>query len=283
MPASVNLQSQICNLKSALVRLGHLCFDDFLLVAPETLDFRHWTPDLTSDWMVALNNAPDLVLHFRRSVSVLTSSFCNLASDFVPLLEQVRAAQSRLVHAFAYELLRAKAPPLYDALPWQDWDFSIIAKRFRLWQTRFLLAGDGTTVTMCRCRKSAGVYVLEPNETIARYIERKAALEKVRRFRLLHSSPTPSLPLPSNSVDLAILGSCPELETGNWKLVTAELLRVSANVLLIENSPLAPPLDQSWLAALGFVSETVEVRGLGPRPCHWKLSQGVGRSHGQNL
>ncbi|MCX6842514.1 MAG: hypothetical protein NTX53_09570 [candidate division WOR-3 bacterium] len=252
--------------------MGHLCFDDFLLVDPDVLASSFILhPSSLSDWSVALNNAPHVLAHFRRSESVLTPSFCNLASDFVPPLEQIRAAQSRLVHAYAYDLLRAKAPPLYDALPWHDWDFSIVAKRFRLWQTRLLLAGDGTTVTVCRCRKSAGVYVLEPCETIASYIEQKCEKERVRRLRVLHSSLTPSLPLPSDSVDLSVVGSVPLLDTGHWQMVTREMLRISRHVLLIENSPLAPPLDQSWLRDNGFVSETVEVRSLGPRPCHWKL------------
>jgi hypothetical protein len=257
-----------------LVRLGHLCFDDFLLLDPRDLASSFILhPSSLADWSLALNNAPNLFLHFRRSIN-LQSAICNLQSDGArPCLStsSIVSAQARLVTAFAFELLRAKAPPLYDALPWQDWDFSIVTKRFRLWQTRFLLAGEGTTVTTCRCRKSAGVYVLEPCETIARYIELKCAKEKVRRFRLLHSSLAPSLPLPSNSVDLAILGSLPDLQTANCKLVTQELLRVSANVLLIENSPLVPALDQSWLHGEGFISETVEVRSLGPRPCHWKL------------
>lgn len=251
-----------------LVRLGHLDFDDFLLLSPRTLDFELRTSNLTSDWPLALNNAPHVLLHLRRSA--------NLQSDGArPCLStsSIAAAQSRLVHAFAYELLRVKSPPLYDALPWHDWDFSIVTKRFRLWQTRFLLAGNGTTVTMCRCRKSAGVYVLEPNEPIARYIERKAALEKVRRFRLLPLDPLfPRSLGPLPPVDLAILGSCPSLDTGHWQLVTREALRVSRNVLLVENSPLAPALDAASLHAEGYVSETVEVRGLGPRPCHWHLS-----------
>jgi hypothetical protein len=257
-----------------LVRLGHLCFDDFLLLTPQTLDFGLRTSDLASDWSLALNNAPSVLLHFRRSVN-LQSAICSLQSSGT--LESIRAAQSRLVTAFAFELLREKAPPLYDALPWQDWDFSIVTKRFKLWQTRFLLAGEGTTVTTCRCRKSAGVYVLESCETIARYIEMKCTKEKVRRFRLLRmaaSSPNPqplvSIPLSDKSVDLAILGSCPDLETGNWKLVADELLRVAANVLIVECSPLAPPLDETPLIDAGFLPDSVAVSGLGPRRCWWK-------------
>jgi hypothetical protein len=167
---------------------------------------------------------------------------------------------------------------LYDALPWQDWDFSIVARRFKLWQTRFLLVGDGTTVTMCRCRKPAGVYVLEPCEAIARYIERKAALEKVRRFRLVSPKPQAAslklseIPLPDNSVDLAIIGSSPDLQTVNCQLVIQELLRVAADVLLVENSPLSPPLDVRSLTDAGFLPDSVTVSGLGPRPCWWRTS-----------
>lgn len=257
-----------------LVRLGHLSFDDFLLVTRETLDVGHWTPELTSDWHIAVSNAPHVALHLRSSGCNLQLADCRLAGSPRPLAD-VMGAQQRLVTHFAYDLLRAKTPPLYDALPWHDWDFSIVAKRFRLWQTRFLLAGDGTTVTMCRCRKSAGVYALEPCATIARYIESKAELEKVRRVRLLRSSLTPSLPLPSSSVDLAIFGSVSSLDTDNWKLVIDELIRVAANVLLIKNNPLAPPLDEKLLSASGFRSTSVEVRGLGPRRCWWLLRHSI--------
>ena len=115
--------------------------------------------------------------------------------------------------------------------------------------------------------------VLSLDETIARYIERKADIEKVRRFRLLHSSLASSLPLPAASVDLAILGSCPELETDNWKLVTDELIRVAANVLLVENSPLSPPLAEAPLIDAGFRLDAVAVPGLGLRRCWWRLSR----------
>jgi len=264
--------------RTNLVRLGHLSFDDFLLLDLHALAsslIPH--PSSLADWSLALNNAPHILLHFSRSDAALASSLCTLASDFVPALEDIRAAQSRLVHAFACELLRAKAPPLYDALPWQDWDFSIVTKRFKLWQTRFLLAGDGTTVTMCRCRKSAGVYVLEPCEPIARYIERKAELEKIRRFCLVGPKPQAAslnllskIPLPDNSVDLAVIGSLPELQTADCELITRELQRVAANILLVENGPLTPPLPESPLAAAGFKPDSVAVSGLGPRRCWWK-------------
>jgi hypothetical protein len=259
--------------RQSLVRLGRLCFDDFLLLAPETLDTNHWTPDLLSDWRIATNNTPHILKHLRLRIADL-----GFASTTV---DSIRAAQARVVSTFALDLLKAKAPPLYDALPWQDWDFSIVAKRFKLWQTRFLLAGDGATVTVCRCRRSAGVYVVEPNAAIAGYVERKAMIAKVRRFLLLSRKPQAAslklsgIPLPDNSVDLAVIGSVPSLETDSWQLVLQELRRVSPNVLLVENNPLVQPLDDKLLADSGFRLASVEVRGPGQRRCWWLLRHSI--------
>jgi hypothetical protein len=257
--------------RESLVRLGHLGFDDFLLLSAEALDFGHWTPDLISDWAIALNNAPHVLFRLRDSAN-LQSAICNLQPDGAgpcPSTSSIASAQSRLVHIFAYDLLRAKAPPLYDALPWQDWDFSIVARRFPLWKTRFLLAGDGTTVAMCRCRKSAGVYALEPDPAIARYLERKAVLEKVRRFKLLQAG-LERIPLPDRSTDLAVIGSA----TKNFAPSgLAELTRVATNVLIIENNPLTPPLPEATLVDAGFRPDSVAVSGLGPRRCWWLMNK----------
>ena len=149
-----------------------------------------------------------------------------------------------------------------------DWDFSIVAKRFKLWQTRFLLTGDGATVTTCCCRKSAGVYVLEPCEAIAVYIERKAVLEKIRRFKLLRAD-LEHIPLPDRSTDLAVIGSLFE-ELAPAALT--ELGRVAANVLFIENNPLFPPLREAPLIDAGFRLDSVAVSGVGQRPCWWLTS-----------
>jgi hypothetical protein len=257
--------------RESLVRLGQLGFDDFLLLSPETLDAGHWTSEMAADWSLAINNAPHILLHLRRSAN-LQSAICNLQFNPdgpCPSTASIASAQSRLVRVFACDLLRAKAPPLYDALPWHDWDFSIVTRRFPLWKTRFLLAGDGTTVTMCRCRKSAGVYVVEPDKTIARYIERKAVIEKVRRFKLLRAS-LERIPLPDHSTDLAIVGSTAK-DIAPFGL--AELTRVAANVLLIENNPLTPPLAESFLVDAGFRSDTINVSGLGPRRCWWLMNK----------
>jgi len=326
VPSSEDLQSP-ASIRQWLVRLGQLDFDDFLLLSAETLDVGHWTPDLVTDWSLATNNAPHVEVHFRNSAN-LQPATCNLQSPLA--LADITAAQSRLVHAFAYALLRAKAPPLYDALPWHDWDFSIVTRRFRLFRTRLLLAGDGTSVVTCRCRKTAGVYVLEPDAATAGYIGAKCDKARVRRLQVIRA-PLSRIPLADGSVDLAVVGSVPSLSCyserapvpfasrpsgsglpsaplppcpcgsgfpsatpppcpggedspprveeslsrdpssvpEDWQSVTRELLRVARHVLLVENNPLCPALDPSLPALRGLVSETVQVRGLGSRPCHW--------------
>jgi len=247
-------------LLSAVARLGRLCFDDFRRLEAPTTRRVLSAPETADLWPLALNNTPAVLLHFRRSTGV--SSFIVHRSS----LAEVASAQSRLVHAFALHLLKVKAPPLYDALPWHDWDFSIVARRFKLWQTRILLAGDGSSVTMCRCRRSAGVYVLEPHQTIARYVERKGELEKVKRLRVLRAS-LDKIPLADHSVDLAIIGSTLDSAAPH------ELSRVAADVLVVENNPLLSPLEEQPFLNSGFTPNTVEVRSLGPRRSWWKAGR----------
>jgi hypothetical protein len=281
-----------------LVRLGQLDFDDLLLLQPDDVRRVIAAVNASPDLCLAFNNAPHIINHFRRSLPTFLSpspdSSLGIGNSS---LSAIHAAQSHLLSLFSPELLIAKAPPLYDSLPWHDWDFSIVTKRFKLWQTRFLLAGAGTSVTMCRCHKSAGVYVWEPNPTLARYIERKAALEKVRRFRLLPSAPSAStssnlqsaicnlkseiVPSSLPAVDLSILASPspsslmthdPSRMTNLSNLQSA-IYNLKSSVLLVENSPLFPPLDPAPLLASGFTSSTVEVRSVGLRPCWWRLAR----------
>lgn len=214
-----------------------------------------------------------------------------------PELADGRAAQARLVRHFALLLLKHKSPPLYDCLPWHDWDFSIVTRSYPLWRTRFLLAGEGTTTLISRLPRTAGVYVIEPLDVIRRYVAQKAQLDGIRRFRVLPQSPIPNphflfpIPLPDSSVDLAVVGSgvgpegdCHPISGGtaiqfpfggNWwlsrfPLFLRELERVARSVLLVENCPLFPPLPAEVLAARGFEPGAVSVTGLGERPC-WHL------------
>jgi hypothetical protein len=91
-------------------------------------------------------------------------------------------------------------------------------------------------------------------------------MERIRRFKLLRAG-LGHIPLPDCSADLAIVGSTLE---GLAAPALTELVRVAASVLLIENSPLSPPLNETPLIGAGFRPDTVDVYGLGPRRCWWK-------------
>jgi len=256
--------------RDCLVRLGRLDFDDFRLLPDDAIRHILADPALLEDWNLALNNTPHILARFR-SVN-LQSAICNLQSDLVPTLAQVRSAQSRLVRLHALLLLREKSPPLYDSLPWHEWDFSRVTKRCRLWQTRFLLAGDGAGAIMPILRKSAGVVLVEPSSTLAPYLARKAELERIKRFRLLTSdSWNPQLLDSCPPVDFAIVGALPLLPTADRRLLISAAIRVAPDVLVVENNPLAPRLPEDELRNLGFSADTVNVRSLGSRPC-WRRS-----------
>jgi len=236
--------------RSWLVRLGRLVFEDFCRLEPFTIRSVIADPD----WPSAFLNAPHVELHFRRA-GPDRAVIIRPASP-----EETKAAQDRLVRRYALELLREKAPPLYDCLPWNDWDFSVVAPRVKVFKTRFLLAGAGTTVTVCRLRRAAGVYVVEPRRVIRDYITRKAELEKVRRLTALDAT-LERIPLPASAADLAIVGGA-GLATPT---ALAELRRVARRLLVVDNDPFAetePP------AGAGERDEVL-VRGLGIRAGWW--------------
>jgi hypothetical protein len=249
--------------RARLVRLGRLTFDDFCLLDATTARSILSDESGRPDWSAALAGAPHVLARLRHRAalasSLLPSDFCALTSDLT------LAAQETLVHRFALELLREKAPPLYDALPWHDWDFSVVTREVRVWQTRFLFTGCGTTVGFCRPRRSAGVCVVEPVAVLRRYIERKAKLEKVKSLRGVSGLSE----LPDRAVDMAVIGG----SAGVSAAAIAELDRVAGRVLIVDNDPLAPPMPEDLLRSRGFRRATVSVRGLGSRPCWWWRSR----------
>lgn len=252
--------------RDCLVRLGRLDFDDFRLLPDDAIRHILADPALLEDWNLALNNTPHILLRFQHSCP--GSSFVIRHSS----LAVIQSAQSRLVRLHALLLLREKSPPLYDSLPWHEWDFSRVTKRCRLWQTRFLLAGDGAGAIMPILRKSAGVVLVEPSSTLAPYLARKAELERIKRFRLLTSdSWNPQLLDSCPPVDFAIVGALPLLPTADRRLLISAAIRVAPDVLVVENNPLAPRLPEDELRNLGFSADTVNVRSLGSRPC-WRRS-----------
>lgn len=282
------------DLADRLVRLGRLDFDDFALLDDATLRRVLCAPEYTGHSAVeaqlsgsriplhalALNNAPRVLVRIRAANPELAGRAMPDAP--LPLHADIIVARETLVRAFALELLRAKAPPLYDSLPWNEWDVSIVRRRFKLWQTRFLFAGEGTTVAACRIGKTAGAYAIEPIPANAAYLERKALADNVRRLRVV-SAPLDRLPLPDRAADIAVLGTPPpcfgsgagcisgqEHRRACRSAIVAELTRVASAILIVENNPLAPPLDSDFLKSSGFEPSEVEVRSLGLRPCWWR-------------
>lgn len=241
-----------------LVSVGQLVFEDFCYLEPCTLRGTAADPD----WRVALGNAPHVELALMRALqlAVAGAGSAALALSHAAGLEDIQAAQSRLVRRYALELLREKAPPLYDCLPWHDWDFGIVATRLPVWRTRFLLAGTGTAVTMCRIGRSAGVYVVEPLEVMRAYVADKAEREKIRRLTVIEAT-LEQIPLAAGTVDLAVVGGTRAVSSRALE----ELLRIAGRLLVIDNDPFsdAELPDGNWEQA------EVRVRGLGIRPCWW--------------
>ncbi|MEO0079772.1 MAG: methyltransferase domain-containing protein [candidate division WOR-3 bacterium] len=253
-------------LTSWLIRLGKLDFEDFLLLEPFTVRQILSDPSTHEDLGLALNNAPHIELHLRRSCPDLFRTHPSPFKTSRLTLHAIHDAQARLIRRFAPELLCAKAPPLYDALPWHDWEFTIVRKQVRVWQTRFLLAGAGTTVVVTRLRRSAGVYVIEPLQALCRYIREKGRKEKVKRLSVITGT-VDNIPLPPGSADLAIIGGGfgPNPETA-----LSELNRVAARILLVDCDPWHQMPEENWLKEHGFREDKVKVQGLGLRRCWWQ-------------
>jgi hypothetical protein len=257
----------------SLVRLGRLAFDDFCLLDELTLrsvvNLQSTIFNLQFLWPLALSNAPHVLNHLKSELPDLDPALYRWPD--APSLERIHQAQDALVRCCAFELLRAKAPPLWDALPWNEWDFESVIKRFQLWRTRFLLAGDGTTVVLPRLRKSAGVVIHEPLPFLRRYLEGKAAKEKVRRLRFLTIDPLdPGSLEPILPADVALFGS-PSLPSFSVTQSLAPFISIR-HLFLVENNPLRVPLDPAEMKTLGFIRSEVEVRNLGPRPVWTRTS-----------
>jgi hypothetical protein len=234
-----------------LVRWARLEFADFARLDPATARAAFSAAD--PDWAAALNNAPQVWT--KLPIADVRSSICNPRSAIRNLTStEIRSAQRRLVRRHWRELLITKAPALYDALPWHDVDIGPLLRGRRLWQTRFLLAGGHAPVTACRLRRTAGAYAVEPNPALARYIENKVALEKVRNLRVLRAA-LDAPGLPDGAVHLAIVEA-----PGEAGLV--ELERVALEVVVFDTDPLLET-DPGLLKARGYRESAITTR-FGP-------------------
>jgi hypothetical protein len=243
-----------------IVRFGHLRFSDFSRLTAE--DLRHISTDVEAGRLLthALCGSPHLLRRFRRAVPELT---CVETSP-----SAAATAQARLVNLFALVLLREKAPPLYDALPWNTWNIGSVARRYKLWRTKTLVHGEHTPHTAANLARTAGLHVLEPSAAIRSYVERKCEIEKVKHLRL-SGAVLDHIPLPDGSIDLAIVG--PGLGSDPDRSFP-ELERVASSILLLQNRPGSESiLADEWLVEHGFVSDRVQT-GTGTRPCWWRMS-----------
>ncbi len=246
-----------------LVRLGHLDFSDFGHLPLPELQRISASPDAGRLFQQAVSGSPLLLFRLRQTCPDLQPIGCPPA--------EAAAARNRLTRMFALELLREKAPPLYDALPWNAWDTDIVASRYRLWRTKVLVQGEHAAFTAASLPRTAGLYVLETSARVRRYVERKCVLEKVKHLCVL--DPTPgAIPLPDRSLNLAVVG--PSLGPDPEQTL-AELERVVASVLLLFTRPGAEDLiEDGWLGQRGFTPDRVRVADT-TRPCWWRIPAGL--------
>jgi hypothetical protein len=201
------------SLAGRLVRLGRLSFADFALLDPAALRAALGTVD------------PALLVPLLIRHPAVLRRFLRACPE--PVLPRGVADEPQfaaaLIHRHAFDLLAAKSPALYETLPWLDWDFSIVSRRWPLWRTRLLVAGDSSSIVAARGRRAAGVIVVEPRPALADYARRKARLSAVRSFAVM---PGPladvlagggfdaailSLPLDGDTPGLLACLACPAL------------------------------------------------------------------------
>ncbi len=245
-------------------RLGGLKPDDFLLLDPATLDrvLEQTDPETLR---AAFRTRLDLLARLVRRRPGLKQQLLD-APPTVPQDTETSPPWETLVRRHAYELLMAKSPALYETLPWLDWDFGIVSSRVRLWRTRLLLAGDGTSITVTRCRRTAGITVVEPRPGMARYVERKAELARVRRVTVRQDTLTGGR-LAADTYDLAIIAA-PLTEDIDRVLPVVEA--VAGTILLLALRPGPPAIPGDLLTRRGYRPESVRIAAQhAQRPCWW--------------
>jgi hypothetical protein len=255
------------NPAAEMVRLGKLALRDFALLEPPSVRRILARPGIPELLGPGLGCRFDVLSHLVACCPGLAARVpWDVAASTLDQAGRTRARRA-LLDACAPELLRAKSPALFECLPWLDWDFGTVARRFPPWKTRLLLVGDSTSVTLTHCRRTAGVCVVEPLRRAAGYLERKARLLGVRRFRLIPTT-AECLPLADRSHDLAIAG------TGVVDFTAAaidELIRVAENVLLVGTRPGDRP-DRGLLTSRAFTPARLHLNpGRDQRPCWWRL------------
>lgn len=229
-----------------VVNWGRLDIADFARLPLATL--RALADPTDPDWAAAAVNAPELWPGIDpRKVPT---------ADHTLTLAEIQAAQRRLVRRCWRELLIAKAPALYEALPWQELELAPLLRGRQLWRLRLLLAGGHSPVSAVRLRRTAGVIVVEPEPVLADYIERKAGRERLKKLRVVRAG-LERTGLPARAVEVALVS--PSAVAGKLEPAVVELERVAAEVFIFASDPLIQ-LDTGPLEARGYRSLPVVTR-----------------------
>lgn len=230
-----------------VVRLGRLDCRDFGLLGPPAAARLLEDPDSVPLLGPALGSDPLTLHRLSRACPERAARILALADGEYPPAERDRC-RDELARRWCVELLRHKAPPLYDALPWFDLDPAPLVGKLRPWRSRFLLCGAGAATMLLRFPRTAGVTLVEPDEPVARYAEERVRLERIRNASALRC-PLDGLPGGSGPFDLTLAG-LPLLAPAEAAL--ERVCAASRTVVLLELGPDNQPPGPELLARLGF-------------------------------
>lgn len=193
------------------LKLFNLQIDDLLLQDPYyvRLTIQESYPQLGDDLFIGLLSVPDVVGYFSEVCPHEADRIREGIKRVGPQEDnRILQAQARvLAVSYPWNLGRAKAPEIWDALPWHHWDPSAIYDRVELNDKTVLDIGAGTGQVAIRCAPYARlVLALEPVARLRRYIERKMDAAGFSNVQTI-SGVLEELPLQDASVDVAILAS----------------------------------------------------------------------------
>jgi SAM-dependent methyltransferase len=257
------------------VKLFDLGVRDLLLQDPYyvRLTLERSYPGLGDDFFVGLLGAPDVAAYFaetdRERADWLRDGVARVRG--APP-DEIREAEARVVEAsYPWNLGMAKAPGIWDGLPWHYWDPAAIYDRVDLDGKAVWDVGAGTGQVAIRCAPYAEVvWALEPVARLRRYIERKMGAAGFTNVRTL-AGVLAVAPLEDSSADVAVacgsFGWSPKDELAELERVT----RPGGAILMLAptnygNEEILSPIRDAG----GYEEFEFEVPGDGKKPAFLK-------------